>query len=101
MTYINTQGQLYEGDCQPGDREATDAEVSGQSTAKAWVAYQAQAQILLDACDRVALRCWKAGVAFPEDWQAYDKSCRAIVRAAAGDPTAALPQQPKDYPANT
>lgn len=44
----------------------------------------------LERSDMVALRCLKAGVAFPQDWQEY---CLALRRGE-------LPTQPT-YPANT
>ncbi len=53
----------------------------------------------LDLTDRVAQRCFKAGVAYPPEWQAYTLALRAIVNGAdtAG---ASLPPQPA-YPAGT
>ena len=66
-----------------------------------WSSYQAQAQTLLDKADLVALRCFKKGVAFPSDWQAYDDALRAIVSAATGDPSKAMPAQPAAYPPGT
>ncbi|MBS1170014.1 MAG: hypothetical protein H6R01_932 [Burkholderiaceae bacterium] len=68
--------------------------------AEVWAAYQAQAQAALDATDMVALRCFKAGVAFPDAWGGYVETLRAIVRADSGDPAQSLPAQP-DYPAGT
>lgn len=56
------------------------------------------AQTALDRSDMTALRCFKAGVAFPSDWKAYVIALRAIV---AGEPTSiALPTQPA-FPAGT
>lgn len=65
-----------------------------------WAAYQAGARAALDKTDTVALRCWKAGKAFPADWAAYTEALRAIVKAESGDPTQPLPSPP-DYPAGT
>jgi hypothetical protein len=65
-----------------------------------WADYQAKAQALLDKTDIVCLRCYKAGVAYPADWQKYTADLRAIVSAKSGDPTAALPPSPA-YPAGT
>jgi len=42
----------------------------------------------------------KAGVAFPAAWLAYCQALRAIVAAATGDPSVALPTMPA-YPAGT
>lgn len=55
-----------------------------------------QAQAALDKTDSVAIRCLKAGVAFPSEWQTYVTSLRAIVNSGTG----AMPTQP-DYPAGT
>jgi hypothetical protein len=44
----------------------------------------------LDATDATALRCFKAGIAFPPEWQQYTEALRAIVRAKEGD----LPDRP-------
>lgn len=55
------------------------------------------AKAALDASDRVAIRCIKAGVGYPADWQTYDAALRAIV---AGGTATALPTMPA-YPAGT
>jgi hypothetical protein len=70
------------------------------SSGKLWAAHQAQAQAALDASDMTALRCFKAGVAFPSDWLTYVAALRTIVKATTGDPSQALPTRPA-YPANT
>ena len=56
-----------------------------------------QAQAALEASDLTAIRCLKAGVAFPAEWQAYCTTLRAIVGGGAAE---ALPPRP-DYPAGT
>ena len=56
-----------------------------------------QARAALDASDVTAIRCVKAGVAFPAEWQAYCAALRAIVAGAAAE---ALPPRP-DYPTGT
>lgn len=73
----------------------------GPTQAQLWYAYQAKAQAQLDANDAVAIRCIKAGVAYPADWLARDNSLRAIVRASSGDPTQPLPQPPKNADGST
>lgn len=81
----------------------TDAEAAKLSkpTAEAeWGSYQGQAKLALDVTDNVALRCWKAGVAFPDNWKTYVDALRTIVRATGGDPTKPLPTRPT-YPAGT
>ena len=50
----------------------------------------------LDASDMVALRCLKAGVSFPAEWQAYCATLRTIVGGSSDD----IPTAP-DYPAGT
>jgi len=59
--------------------------------------YPAEARAALDASDMTAIRCVKAGVAFPAEWQAYCATLRAIVNGAQTGP---LPVRP-DYPAGT
>lgn len=43
--------------------------------------------------DAVAVRCFKAGAAFPADWQAYVIALRAIVNGGPG-PLPAMPAYP-------
>jgi hypothetical protein len=59
-------------------------------------ALKERAQVALDASDMVATRCFKAGVAFPTDWQTYVSDLRAIVSSGTGT----LPTAPA-YPAGT
>lgn len=62
-----------------------------------------QAQALLNAMDApggCAIRCFKAGVAFPATWQAYCTALRAIVNGTASPMPTALPAQPA-YPTGT
>ncbi|MGA2228223.1 MAG: hypothetical protein ABSH41_27635 [Syntrophobacteraceae bacterium] len=72
----------------------------GPTPAQLWAGYQAQAVALLAESDRVANRCYKAGVAFPAAWLAYVQALRSILRASSGDPTQAMPVAPV-YPAGT
>lgn len=60
---------------------------------------QGQACAGLDKTDKVATRCFKAGVAFPPAWRQYTTALRAI---ANGTDTAStsLPERP-DYPEGT
>lgn len=55
-----------------------------------------KARIALEASDAVALRCFKAGVAWPQDWKDYCGILRDIVRSGSGT----LPARP-NYPAGT
>lgn len=52
-----------------------------------------QARRALQESDLVAIRCLKAGVAYPTDWLAYDDALRAIVNGGEGP----LPERPA-YP---
>lgn len=57
------------------------------------------AQAALGSTDVVALRCWKANVPYPADWQAYTTSLRSIVSGTDTTSTS-LPIRPA-YPAGT
>lgn len=57
---------------------------------------KAQARALLNASDMVAMRCMKAGLPFPVEWQNYVITLRAIMLSGSGE----LPNQP-DYPSGT
>lgn len=66
-----------------------------------WPAMAGQAQSLLEITDAVALRCFKANVAFPSEWQASVIALRAYL--AAKDVKAVMPSLPTkndriDYP---
>ena len=65
-----------------------------------WSEYKAKAQLLLDATDLVALRCWKAGVPYPTEWLIYTNKLRDIVRSTSGNPCNTFPDIPA-YPAGT
>ena len=58
-------------------------------------ALKSRAQQLLDASDMTAIRCLKAGVAFPIEWRTYVTSLRATIDTGVG-----LPNQPA-YPEGT
>jgi hypothetical protein len=69
-------------------QEKTAEELSGE--------LRGQALSALVKSDSVAVRCFKAGVAFPVTWQTYVIALRAIINGAAGP----LPAQP-EYPEGT
>lgn len=73
---------------------------TAQQAAQIWSAYQSTAQSALSANDMVAIRCAKAGVAYPAEWNTYDVALRAIIRATSGDPSKPLPTKPI-YPSGT
>lgn len=59
-----------------------------------------QAQTALTKTDTTVLRCYSAGVAVPDDIQAYRVALRNI--ATGKDTTSTvLPTEPTDYPAGT
>lgn len=60
---------------------------------------QSHALSALYKTDKVAFRCFKAGIPFPEDWQHYTHALRAIVNGSDTSSTS-LPEQP-DYPDGT
>lgn len=55
-----------------------------------------KAQIALDKSDLTAIRCFKAAVPFPSEWQSYVTYLRAISSSGTGS----LPDQPP-YPIGT
>lgn len=57
------------------------------------------AQIALTKSDLVAMRCFKAGVAYPSAWQNYTDALRAIINGTDTTSTV-LPSIPS-YPAGT
>lgn len=64
---------------------------------------ESQAQAALTAMDApggCAIRCFKAGVAFPANWQAYCTELRAIVNGTASPMPTTLPAAPA-YPTGT
>jgi hypothetical protein len=66
---------------QPPTQAEVDAEIAAQTTAKAAAIIQRDALAGLELSDKVALRCLKAGVAFPNIWQVYVQALRGVVRA--------------------
>lgn len=84
----------------PQNIQMTDDEaaafIAGQTaaaTVQAAALLIQQAQAMLDKSDMVALRCLKAGVAFPSDWQDFVTACRDIVNGGS-DPVPSTPTYP-------
>jgi hypothetical protein len=76
------------------DHWPSEAEISAAFPVllQTWDALAAQAQVLLDKTDQVALRCWKAGVAWPAEWQASVVDLRAyLISKDASKPVPSLP----------
>lgn len=60
--------------------------------------FKAMVQSALDASDLVALRAYKAGVAFGDIWIAYDVSLRKLMSITAWSDDLLLPTKPIAYP---
>jgi len=60
--------------------------------------FKALVQSALDASDLVALRAYKAGINFGEEWGAYDQKLRALMAVTEWHGDLALPPQPISYP---
>lgn len=76
------------------DHHPTPAEISVAFPvlAQTWDALSGQAQALLDKTDQVALRCWKAGVAWPAEWQEAVVLLRAyLIAKDTSKPVPSLP----------
>jgi hypothetical protein len=67
------------------------------SAADAWLILQAAARRAIEGSDLVAIRCIKAGKAYPAAWNDYDAALRQIISTSSGDATQGLPPQPA-YP---
>ena len=80
--------------------EAIEESIADLSAAEILAAADAQrkmqAQALLDKTDMAALRCLKAGIVFPAEWQAYVVDLRAVLSGNLN----ILPVQPP-YPQGT
>ena len=108
MTWINQQGQLYEGDCQPGDRAATAAEVSAAQAAKAWAAYQQACASVLQEADKTISRIQQAillgkttaQAADVQAWVKWMADVRASAQGSQPTKTPTMPMQPP-FPAGT
>lgn len=60
--------------------------------------FKAEVQAALNASDLVALRAFKAGVAFGEDWTLYDSKLRALMSVTEWSDSLSIPLQPESYP---
>lgn len=61
-------------------------------------AFRLTVKAALDATDIVAIRCCKAGITFPTEWQAYTAALRTMLSST--DASQALPVMPA-YPAGS
>lgn len=75
-------------------------EVVQATDAQLLAALKKEATALLLKTDATAIRCFKAGVVFPESWQSYVSALRAIVRADTWSERLTVPPAP-EYPAGT
>lgn len=94
--------ELFEGeilfDHWPSDEEIIAA--FPNFVPKAWRDFQQAAREALFSTDMVAIRCFKAGIAFPPEWWSYVEELRLIIRTYSGDVTSTLPVKP-EYPAGS
>lgn len=72
------------------------AEQAASTASTAITDLKSQAQTELNKTDLVAIRCLKAGVSFPSEWQARVTALRAIVDTGTGS----IPSRPA-YPSGT
>ena len=101
MAFVALSDANYQAWLALGNKAATTgAGIEANLITDIWKNYQTEAQNLLDKSDITAIRCIKAGVAFPSAWQTYVKELRAIVAATSGDVMIALPVAPA-YPVGT
>lgn len=52
------------------------------TTEELWAAARSRRKPLLQATDAVAIRCFKAGVAWPDNWKIYTQALRDITEQA-------------------
>ena len=78
------------------DYAAFQAMQTAATTQSAITQLKSQAQAALDKSDIVATRCFKAGISFPSEWQAYVVSLRIIIDSGNG----VMPTKPP-YPMGT
>jgi len=52
----------------------------------------------LDASDLVALRAYKSGIAFGDEWCAYDQKLRTLMSVTEWSDDLELPEKPATYP---
>lgn len=93
--WISDAGVIHVGDCLPGDRRATEYEVAEWEltrTAGMLAAYRASVAELLRETDVAAIRFFKAGLPFPQEWVAYVAALRVAYRV--GDLGAVTPDRP-------
>ncbi|WP_286079767.1 hypothetical protein [Pseudomonas sp. 29] len=78
----------------------TQEEAAAIEKKRLWRVRQQDALVALVATDTVALRCFKAGAPYPQDWNEYTWALRNILSADDGNPSEPFPVKP-DYPENT
>ena len=85
------------------EQASHDAAIAAWPTIQMASLQLANARSAIDESDMVALRCIKAGVAFPQNWQTYVQGLRAVIKAGGG-PLPAIPTNPDGsiaYPQGT
>ena len=96
----NPDDYPYQGEVDDSDPRYTAFITPSGTEAEMWLAYQADAQAVMDKTSITLERCFEAGIALPAAWVEYRKELRAILGAKTGDATAALPVRPA-YPEGT
>lgn len=71
------------------EQKAMEADARAEATKR-------RAKEELSASDRVAVRCCKVGVPYPQEWQDYDQELRVIAEQGTGE----MPERPQ-YPRGT
>jgi len=75
------------------------AQTSAEIAAEVLAELKTSARSALAVTDSVAVRCWKANVPYPADWQTYTAALRAVANGSDTTSTT-LPTTPA-YPAGT
>ena len=78
--------------------DALVVESQSETDSQKLVNFKTQVQAALDASDLVALRTYKAGVAFGAVWTAYDASLRKLMSITSWSDDLKLTPKPDAYP---
>ena len=98
---VNNGGEQYlpAGCVAITDADAAAIQNPAPTAAQLHADFVSSAKNALDESDMVAIRCMKAGTAFPSAWQTYTTELRAIINGSDTTSTS-LPTKPA-YPAGT
>jgi len=100
--YINLMNGIGEGKFIVPDAEGSPifGDNPLETEEQKWANLKLAAKAALANNDIVAIRCAKAGVKYPAEWQEYDSALREIVSSQTGDAGTAFPVRPA-YPSGT